>query len=251
MIEQKLAGKNAIVTGGSRGIGKGIALILAANGANVALNHYRDNDRAAETAGQIEALGRRVYHAECDVSSPANVNKFYRDAVGALGQIDILVNNAGHNLTENFEDISEASFDRMLGVHVKGTFFMTQAVYRDMKKRGEGRIINVTSQLAYKGAGMLTHYCTAKGANMTFTRALALECAGTGVLVNAVAPGVTNTDLLTPLSQEVLDTLKAAIPLHRFAEVGEIAPAALLLASPEGSFFHGTCISPNGGEVML
>ena len=162
-----------------------------------------------------------------------------------------MVNNAGHNITENFEEISEESFDRMLNVHVKGTFFMTQAVYKDMKKRGAGRIINITSQLAYKGAGTLTHYCAAKGANTTFTRALALECAGTGVLVNAVAPGVTNTDLLTPLADELLDTLKKAIPLNRFAEVDEIAPAVLLLASPEGSFFHGSCISPNGGEVMF
>ena len=120
-----------------------------------------------------------------------------------------------------------------------------------MKLQGSGRIINITSQLAYKGAGTLTHYCAAKGANTTFTRALALECAGTGVLVNAVAPGVTNTDLLTPLSDELLDTLKAAIPLDRFAEVEEIAPAVAFLASPEGSFFHGSCISPNGGEVMF
>ncbi len=251
MSELKLSGKSAIVTGGSRGIGKGIAMILARNGADVAFNHYRDEERASETANEIKALGRKVYAAECDVSKPASVNAFYRDACERLGDIGILVNNAGHNITENFEDITEESFDRMLDVHVKGTFFMTQAVYRDMKARGEGRIINVTSQLAYKGAGTLTHYCAAKGANMTFTRALALECAGTGVLVNAVAPGVTNTDLLTPLSKDLLDTLKAAIPLHRFGEVDEIAPAALLLASPEGSFFHGTCISPNGGEVML
>lgn len=251
MSDLKLSGKSAIVTGGSRGIGKGIAMILAKNGADVAFNHYRDEERASETANEIKALGRKVYAAECDVSSPKAVNAFYRDACERLGDIGILVNNAGHNITENFEDITEESFDRMLSVHVKGTFFMTQAVYRDMKARGEGRIINVTSQLAYKGAGTLTHYCAAKGANMTFTRALALECAGTGVLVNAVAPGVTNTDLLTPLSKDLLDTLKSAIPLHRFGEVDEIAPAALLLASPEGSFFHGTCISPNGGEVML
>lgn len=251
MTEQKLSGKTAIVTGGSRGIGKAIAVLLAKHGADIAFNHFRDEERAAGTAAEIKALGRQVYSAECDVSSPAAINAFYSTAKAALGEIDILVNNAGHNITENFVDISEASFDRMLGVHVKGTFFMTQTVYRDMKARGAGRIINVTSQLAYKGAGMLTHYCAAKGANMTFTRALALECAGTGVLVNAVAPGVTNTDLLTPLAKDLLDTLKAAIPLHRFAEVDEIAPAALLLASPEGSFFHGTCISPNGGEVML
>ena len=251
MSTLKLSGKNAIVTGGSRGIGKGVVLTLATNGADIAFNHYRDNDRAAATVKEVEALGRKAFCAECDVSSPAAVRDFYAKAVAALGQIDILVNNAGHNITEAFEDISEESYDRMIDVHVKGTFFMTQSVYRDMKKRGAGRIINVTSQLAYKGAGTLTHYCAAKGANATFTRALALECAGTGILVNAVAPGVTNTDLLTPLATALLDTLKQAIPLHRFADVDEITPAVLLLASPEGSFFHGTCISPNGGEVML
>ncbi len=251
MSELKLAGKNAIITGGSRGIGRSIAVLLAENGADIAFNHFHDEDKAKETAAEIEALGRRAYHAHCDVSSVDEINSFYAGTTAALGDIGILVNNAGHNVTSNFEDITEADHDRMHSVHVKGTFFMTQAVYRDMKARGEGRIINVTSQLAYKGAGLLTHYASAKGANMTFTRSLALECGNTGVLVNAVAPGVTNTDLLTPLAQELLDNLKATIPLGRFAEVDEIAPAALLLASPEGSFFHGTCISPNGGEVML
>ncbi|MEX0448165.1 glucose 1-dehydrogenase [Spiribacter sp. 221] len=251
MSTDKLAGKRAVVTGGSRGIGKGIATLFAENGADVAFCHYNDDARAKETAAEIEAMGRRAFAAECDVSQPANVQAFYADAKNALGQIDILVNNAGFNITQAFEDISEEDFDRMWSVHVKGTYFMTQAGYKDMKARGEGRIINVTSQLAYKGAPSLTHYCAAKGANMTFTRALALECADTGVLVNAVAPGVTNTDLLTPLAQEVLDGLKAAIPLGRFGDVEEIAPAALLLASDDGSFFHGTCISPNGGEVML
>tara|TARA_B100001769_G_C22103762_1_gene596135 strand:- start:1265 stop:2020 length:756 start_codon:yes stop_codon:yes gene_type:complete len=251
MPKGRLAGKKAIVSGGSRGIGRGIALTLAAEGADVAFCHYNDDAKASETVADLEALGRKGFALGCDVSSTAEISEFYKAAVNAIGDIDILVNNAGHNITENFEDISEESFERMLHVHVKGTFFMTQAVYKDMKRRGSGRIINITSQLAYKGAGMLTHYCAAKGANTTFTRALALECAGTGILVNAVAPGVTNTDLLTPLADELLDTLKAAIPLNRFAEVDEIAPAVALLASPEGSFFHGSCISPNGGEVMF
>lgn len=251
MSSQKLSGKTAIVSGGSRGIGRGIALALANEGADIAFCHFRDDEKAAETAAMIEALGRKAYAADCDVSSVSAIKDFYAGATAALGDIDILVNNAGHNITEAYEDISEESFSRMIDVHVKGTFFMAQTVYKDMIKRGSGRIINITSQLAYKGAPTLTHYCAAKGANATFTRALALECAGTGVLVNAVAPGVTNTDLLTPLAQELLDTLKEAIPLNRFAEVEEIAPAVVLLASPEGSFFHGSCISPNGGEVMF
>ncbi len=251
MTIQKLAGKNAIVSGGSRGIGRGIALALASEGVNIAFCHFRDEDRAKDTKAAIEALGQKAYAAECDVSSVPAIRDFYATAKAELGDIDILVNNAGHNVSEPFEEITEESFDRMLNVHVKGTFFMTQTVYRDMVKRGSGRIINITSQLAYKGAPMLAHYSAAKGANATFTRALALECAGTGVLVNAVAPGVTNTDLLTPLSDDLLDTLKASIPLDRFAEVDEIAPAVMLLASPQGSFFHGSCISPNGGEVMF
>ncbi|MEO1680401.1 MAG: SDR family oxidoreductase [Pseudomonadota bacterium] len=251
MTSQRLAGKNAIVSGGSRGIGRGIALALASEGADIAFCHFNDHEKAKETVKTIEGMGRKAYAAECDVSSVAAIKKFYAAAKAALGDIDILVNNAGHNITEAFEDISEESFDRMLDVHVKGTFFMAQEAYRDMIKRGSGRIINITSQLAYKGAPTLTHYCAAKGANATLTKALALESAGTGVLVNAVAPGVTNTDLLTPLADELLDTLKAAIPLHRFAEVEEIAPAVVLLATPEGSFFHGSCISPNGGEVMF
>jgi 3-oxoacyl-[acyl-carrier protein] reductase len=251
MSQGKLTGKTAVVSGGSRGIGQGIALALAHEGADIAFCHFRDGDKAAETKAQIEAMGRKCMEADCDVSDVAAVSNFYASAKAALGEVDILVNNAGHNITENFEDISEESFDRMLNVHVKGTFFMAQAAYRDMKARGEGRIINITSQLAYKGAPTLTHYCAAKGANATLTKALALESADTGVLVNAVAPGVTNTDLLTPLSTELLDTLKAAIPLGRFAEVSEIAPAVVFLASDAGNFFHGSCISPNGGEVMF
>lgn len=251
MSKQSLEGQVALVSGGSRGIGRGIALSLAAEGADIAFCHYQDDAKAKETLAAIEQIGRKGFAAECDVSSVGAIKEFYENAKAALGEFDVLVNNAGHNITEFFEDISEESFERMLHVHVKGTFFMSQTVYKDMKRRGSGRIINITSQLAYKGASELTHYSAAKGANATFTRALALECAGSGVLVNAVAPGVTNTDLLTPLSDQLLDTLKAAIPLDRFAEVEEIAPAVVLLASPEGSFFHGSCISPNGGEVMF
>ena len=130
MSGEKLEGKVAIVSGGSRGIGKGIALTLASQGADVAICHYRDDERAKETVAAVEALGRKCFAAECDVSSVSKVQEFYKNAKDALGDIDILVNNAGHNITEAFEDISEESFERMLNVHVKGTFFMTQTVYK-------------------------------------------------------------------------------------------------------------------------
>lgn len=123
MVEQKLEGKVAIVSGGSRGIGRGIALTLASMGANIAFCHFRDDEKAKETVSSIEALGRKCYASECDVSSVSNINNFYSEAVKSLGDVDILVNNAGHNVTEVFEEISEESFERMLNVHVKGTFF--------------------------------------------------------------------------------------------------------------------------------
>ena len=242
-----LTGKVALVTGASGGIGEAVACALHAQGAKVVLH----GTRAEKLELLQQKLGDRAFRLAVDLCDRDKVAGLIEAATALAGPVSILVNNAGHNITESFEDISEESFDRMIDVHVKGTFFMTQSAYRDMKRRGQGRIINITSQLAYKGAPKMAHYCAAKGANTTFTRALALECGDTGVLVNAVAPGVTHTDLLTPLADEVLDTLKAAIPLNRFAEVDEIAPAVALLASTAGSFFHGSCISPNGGEVMF
>ena len=122
MSQGKLIGKTAIVSGGSRGIGQGIALAMAHEGADIGFCHFRDDEKAAMTKAQIEALGRKCFAAECDVSNVAAVQSFYGSAKASLGEVDILVNNAGHNITENFEDISEDSFDRMLNVHVKGTF---------------------------------------------------------------------------------------------------------------------------------
>ena len=148
----QLAGQIALVTGGSRGIGRATALAFAAEGADIAFCHLDDNAKADETAAEIKMLGRRAMHRSLDVSDTAATRAFAAEAGAAFGPIDILFNNAGMNIRKKFEDYSEAEFDRIVAVHVKGMFFMAQAVYPAMAARGRGCIINVASQRGLKGA---------------------------------------------------------------------------------------------------
>jgi 3-oxoacyl-[acyl-carrier protein] reductase len=247
----KLAGKVALVTGGSRGIGGAIVRAFAAEDADVAFCHLADHDKALAMAAEVEALGRRVHHDEADVADPDTCASFAAAAKAALGPIDILVNNAGIGISRAFEDVTVDDFERIMNVHVRGTFFMTQAVYGDMVARGRGRIINISSQLAYNGMADLTPYCAAKGAIGAFTRALAHEATPKGILVNAIAPGPVITSLF-PDDDEAGDAnFKARLPIGRFAEPHEIAPTAVLLASDGGNYYVGATLSPNGGDVMF
>lgn len=241
----KLAGKVALVTGGSHGIGGGIVR------ADVAFCHLGGHKVAAAMAVDVEALGRRVYCDEADVSSPEICTAFAAAAKTALGPIDILVNNAGVGILRAFEDVTVENFDRLMYTHMKGTFFMSQAVYRDMVPRGRGHIINISSQLAYNGMADLTPYCVAKGAIGAFTRALAHETTPKGILANGMAPGPVITSLF-PGDDEAGDAeFKARLPIGRFAEPHEIAPTAVLLASDGGNYYAGATLSPNGGDVMF
>ena len=249
--EAKLAGKTALVTGGSRGIGGAIAVAFAEAGADVAFCHLGDGENAVRTAARIAELGRPCHVAECDVSDIPAARDMIAAAEASLGPIDILVNNAGINVNCAFEDITEAEFDQMMNVHFRGTFFITQACYRGMAQRGWGRIINMASQLVSKGAVNLTHYCAAKGAIAAFTRALAWEAAPKGVLVNAIAPGPVDTVLLKNLTREWRDAKRAELPIGRFATPEEIAPTAVLLASDGGSYYVGATLMPAGGDVMI
>jgi len=250
-VTLQLQGQVAIITGGSRGIGRAIALLFAREGADIAFCHLGDAEGAAEVAGQVEASGRRAFHRSVDVADLAGLRQFITAAQDALGPCDILVNNAGLNLRGPVESVTEESFDRVMSVHVRASFFAAQAVWAGMAERGRGRIITTASQLAFKGGAGIVPYCTAKAALVGMTRALSREGAPKGILVNAIAPGPVETDLTAQLGEGWAERTGAALPLGRVGKPDEIAAAALLLASsPGGDFFVGATLSPNGGDVM-
>jgi 3-oxoacyl-[acyl-carrier protein] reductase len=246
----KLAGKIALVTGGSRGIGRATALAFATEGADIAFCHLNDDAKADETAGEIRALGRRALHRSVDVADIAAGRAFAGEAARTLGSVDVLFNNAGMNIRKPFEAYTEEEFDRIIAVHLKGMFFMAQAVYPAMAARGQGCIINVASQRGLKGAVNSAPYSAAKAAIMGFTRALAWEATPKGVRVNAIAPGPVVTDLTATMTPADRQAFIDALPIGRFGRPEEIAATALLLAGPDGGFYVGATLSPNGGDVM-
>ncbi|MGE0416642.1 MAG: SDR family NAD(P)-dependent oxidoreductase [Acetobacteraceae bacterium] len=230
----KLQGQVALVTGGSRGIGRATALAFAAEGADIAFCHLNDDAKADETAAEIKALGRRAMHRSVDVADTAATRAFAESVAASFGPIDILFNNAGINIRKPFEAYTEDEFDRIMAVHLKGMFFMAQAVYPAMVARGRGCIINVASQRGLKGAVNSAPYSAAKAAIMGLTRALAWEATPKGVRVNTIAPGPIDTDLTATMEPADRQAFIDALPVGRVGRPEEIAATALLLAGPEG-----------------
>lgn len=246
-----LTGRTAVVTGGSKGIGAEIVRTLAEYGAAVAFCHLGDSANADQLVASAKG-GAGVAHTECDVASEEQVVSMARWASEKFGHVDIVVNCAGIGGGDRpFGQLSTGDWDRMLGVHLKGTYLVTKQFFDAMAERGWGRVINLASQLAYKGAPGLAHYCAAKAGIVGFTRALSYEGAPKGVMVNAIAPGPVETDLLMAHSDGWLAMKRSQLPVNRFGQVNEIAPTALLLASDAGAFYCGQTLSPNGGDVML
>lgn len=247
-----LAGRAAFVTGGNSGIGRAIVELFAAHGAKIGIGQFQREEQATEVVAMLTARGADVAATECDVSSEASVDRAKAWCAERLGPVDILVNCAGIAGDRAFADLTVAEWDRMIGVHLRGTFLVTRAFFADMVARRYGRIILVSSQLAYKGAPGLVHYCAAKAGIVGFTRALSYEGAPHGVMVNSIAPGPVETDVLASLSEEWRAMKKAQLPVGRFGHAEEIAPTALLLASEIGGRnFAGQTLSPNGGDVMV
>src|SRR5580692_7342806 len=232
--KMQLTGQIALVTGGSRGIGRATALLFAAEGADIAFCHLDDDAKADETAAEIGALGRRAMHRSVDVADIAATKAFADHVATTFGPVDILFNNAGMNIRKPFEAYTEAEFDRIIAVHLKGMFFMAQSVYPAMVARGRGCIINIASQRGLKGAVNSAPYSAAKAAIIGFTRSLSWEAAPKGVRVNAIAPGPIDTDLTATMTPEDRRAFIAALPAGRFGHPDEIAATALLLAGPQG-----------------
>ncbi len=249
----KLDGKYALITGASRGIGAGIARAFAAEGAHVAVNYPEESERANTDAvcAEINAVGQKSLAVQADISSEAEVDDMVDRTLAAFGRIDILVNNAGIAPGMLIEDTSTEVFDRIFAVNVRGPFMVTRRVLPLMYSQDYGKIINTASQHAYSGWPGLTAYTASKGAIVSFTRSLAREVGARNINVNCVAPGGTRTPILADVPEELVEQVRLGIPKQRIAEVEDIVPAYVFLASDENRHFHGQCLSPNGGDVML
>jgi 3-oxoacyl-[acyl-carrier protein] reductase len=250
-VHGKLANKVAIVTGGSRGIGAAIAASFVAEGAAVAVVHYNDIANAERTITQLRQANGRCMQVECDVANEGQVRNGVDMIHREFGRVDILVNCAGVGYLSDFEHLTSEAWNRVIAINLTGTYLMSACCYTGMKARSWGRIINVSSQMVFSGGAGASAYCASKAGVIGFTRALAVEAAPHGVLVNCIAPGATQTDMLDACGEELKAKILARIPLGRFGTPHEIAPLAVLLASEEGSFFVGQTVSPNGGDVFL
>jgi 3-oxoacyl-[acyl-carrier protein] reductase len=245
----RLQGKVAIVTGGNTGIGRAVALAYADEGADVAIAWIAREPDAQATLREIEQRGRRGLAVRTDVTREADVQALVATVREAWGRIDVLVSNAGIQKAQSLTETSVEDWDRMIAVHMRGAFLCCRAVTPTMTAQRSGRIILVTSQLAYIGRPRYTAYSAAKGGLLTFMRALAQELAPWGVLVNSVAPGLIDTGF-DPLSEETKRAHAAGLPLGRLGTPADLVGAFVFLASEESRYFCGQTLHPNGGEIM-
>lgn len=249
----KLKNRKALISGSSSGIGAAVAIAFAREGADVVINYPNENQEANAKAvvDEIKRNGGKSTAIMADVSQETDADQLVEEAHKFLGGIDILVNNAGIAHAGTVEEIPVEMWDKMIAVHLRSQFLLTRRVIPFMYEQNYGKIINTASQLAYKGAPGFTHYTAAKGAILSFTRSLALEAGERDVCVNAVAFGATHTPILEDVPDEMLEAIRQSIPRKKLAEVDEIVPTYVFLASDESMHFRGQCLSPNGGDVFL
>lgn len=245
-----LKGKKALVTGGSRGIGRGIALALATQGADVAINYHSKKDEAEKVVEEIKKMGREAFSIQADVSKSADVAKMFGEVKTKWGRLDILVNNAGIVAFANFESITEEEWDKILDVNLKGQFLCSREAIKLMDKGA--KIINIAS-IASGGVGIgfsrIAHYTASKGGVVALTENMAIDLASKGINVNAIAPGVIETDMTKGMlgDEKVKQGLLMRVPKGRVGKPEDIGAAAAFLASDEADYITGTVLYVDGG----
>jgi len=246
----KLTGRTALVTGGSRGIGRAIALALAEEGADVAVNYVASEVAAREVVAQIEKTGRRGLVAQADVGDFPDTFRMAQHVLKEFGHLDILVNNAGVNSDKTFVKMDHASWRKVLSINLDGVFNCTKVFVDQMLKQNYGRVVNITSVIGQIGNFGQANYAASKAGVAAFTKSLAKELAGKGVTVNAVAPGFIETEMVDSIPEKVKARLLDQIPLKRFGSVEEEARAVVYIVSSDGDYITGAEVSINGGLLM-
>jgi 3-oxoacyl-[acyl-carrier protein] reductase len=245
-----LEGKVALVTGASRGIGREIALELAREGCNVAVNYSGSEAKANEVVDEIKGLGREAIAVQCNVSDSDAVQAMVKETIGQFGSVDILVNNAGITKDNLLMRMKEAEWDDVININLKGVFLCTKAVTRQMMKQRSGRIINISSIVGVSGNPGQANYVAAKSGVIGLTKTTAKELAPRGITVNAIAPGFISTDMTDQLPEDVRNEMLKQIPLSRFGDPQDVAKVVTFVASESASYMTGQTLHIDGGMVM-
>lgn len=244
------AGKTAVVTGGSRGLGRAVCLELAKGGANVVLCYAGNEAAAKETTAACEALGAKALAVQCNVAKADEVKALMDAAVKEFGRIDILVNNAGITRDGLLMMMKEEDFDAVIAANLKGTFLCMKAVSRIMMKQRYGRIVNLSSVVGLRGNAGQVNYAASKAGVVGMTKSLAKELASRGVTVNAVAPGFIETDMTAAMTDAAKTATLASIPMGRLGAAEDVARAVAFLASDEAAYVTGQVLAVDGGMAM-
>ena len=245
-----LDGKVALVTGASRGIGRAIAIRLAAEGAKVAINFAGNTEKAEAVKAEIEAAGGEALLVQANVADAAAVEEMVAKVVEAFGGIDVLVNNAGITRDGLLVRMKDEDFDAVLDTNLKGVFYCTKAVSKLMMKKRSGRIVNMTSVVGVNGNAGQTNYAAAKAGVIGFSKSAAKEFASRGITVNMVAPGFIDTDMTSVLSDKAKEAAMAGVPLQRMGTPENVADAVAFLVSDQAAYITGQVIHVDGGMVM-
>lgn len=245
-----LEGKIALVTGAAKGIGRAIALALAAEGAVVVVNYNGSAERAEKTVEEIKALGARAVSCQCNVADTKAVDTMVKDIIKTFGRLDILVNNAGITKDNLIMRMPEEDFDAVINANLKGCFNTIKAASRQMLKQREGRIINISSVSGILGNAGQANYAASKAGVIGLTKTMARELASRGITVNAIAPGFVETDMTEALPESVREAAVGQIPLGHFGKPEDIADMAVYLASEKAAYITGQVISVDGGMAI-